>query len=146
MFFWILSRPQYHMKTNFMLTSQNNDHKEACEYNFEKKICFTWLQFSIIHICSICPPSVSSGTFCSILLLCLCGTEGLSVGPPVQKLTYGWFTHRKAHPVDTKQRWFLTSCEVVSIPGYTFGEGERMGSGSSTDAIRALYTCQALNF
>lgn len=39
----------------------------------------------------------------------------------------GGFTRRKAHPVNTKQRWFVTSCEVVSIPGCTFGEGKAGG-------------------
>lgn len=49
--------------------------------------------------------------------------------------------------MNAKQRCFLTSCEVVAVPGRTFGEQERAGSGgSSTEAIRVLYTCQALNF
>lgn len=55
----------------------------------------------------------------------------------------------KAHRMNTKQRWFLTSCEVVCVPGYTSGGGRAGGgesSGSNTETIRASDTCQVLNF
>lgn len=61
----------------------------------------------------------------------------------------GWSPSMKASVVPftqptTTQGWFVTSCEVVSTPGRTFGEGGRKGGQwggwggvETTEAIRA---------
>lgn len=76
---------------------------------------------------------------CLHLLLNRSFPKGLSGIHLLQKLMWGLIYSEETNPVNTKQRWFLTSFEVVSVSRQTFREWGRTGSCSgSTGTIRAV--------